>query len=74
VILEGDTEAGGLAENLYETLGAGAIAPKSCCLSVEYIPLTGLPCLASIGEDVPSPTGTSTLSEEKRRRGEGGIL
>jgi len=46
-------------------------------LSVGPIPLTVLPCLASVGEDVPSPTdtsyarmgeyprGSSTLSEEK---------
>ena len=56
---------------------------KSCFLSVEYISLIGLPCLASVGEDEPSlaetlraklegyPGGASILSEEKRRR-EGG--
>ena len=32
--------------------------PKSCCLSLEYVPLTGLPCLASVGEDVSSPVET----------------
>lgn len=26
-----------------------------CCLSMDLIPLTGLPCLASVREDVTSP-------------------
>ena len=26
--------------------------PKSCCLSVGYVLLAGLPCLATVGEDV----------------------
>jgi hypothetical protein len=30
----------------------------SACLSVDPIPLAGLPCLASVGEDVPSPAET----------------
>ena len=30
--------------------------PKSCCLYVGYILLVGLPCLASVGEKVPSFT------------------
>ena len=32
--------------------------PKSCCLSVGYILLAGLSCLASVGEDAPSPAKT----------------
>jgi len=32
--------------------------PKSCYLSVGYVLLAGLPCLASVGEDVPSPAET----------------
>ena len=28
--------------------------PKSCCLYVGYVLLAGLPCLASVGEEVPS--------------------
>jgi hypothetical protein len=28
--------------------------PKSCCLFMGYVLLAGLPCLASVGEDVPS--------------------
>jgi hypothetical protein len=34
------------------------IYPKSCCQSVGYVLLAGLPCLASVGEDVSSPTET----------------
>jgi hypothetical protein len=30
--------------------------PKSCCLPIGYVLLAGLPCLASVGEDVPSLT------------------
>ena len=50
---------------------------KSCCLYAGYIFLTGLPCLASVGEDAPSLKnllcqcqGLSwgpSLSEEKGR-------
>ena len=32
--------------------------PYSCCLSVEYVTLMELPCLASVGEDVPSSAET----------------
>ena len=51
--------------------------PKSCCLNVGYVLLARLPCLASVGEDVPSlevtcyatvgriPMGTGTCSEEE---------
>jgi hypothetical protein len=28
--------------------------PKGCCLSVGYVLLAGLPCLASVGEEAPS--------------------
>ena len=28
--------------------------PKSCCLYVGYVLVTGLPCLASVGEDASS--------------------
>ena len=28
--------------------------PKSCCLSVGYVLLAGLLCLASVGEEAPS--------------------
>ena len=31
---------------------------KSCCLSVGYVLLAGLPCLASVGENEPSLTET----------------
>ena len=32
--------------------------PKSCCLYVGYVLLAELPCLASVGEKVPSLTET----------------
>jgi hypothetical protein len=32
--------------------------PKSCCLSVVYVLLAGLPCLSPVGEDEPSLTET----------------
>jgi hypothetical protein len=32
--------------------------PKSSCLSVGYVLLAGLPCLASVGEDAPRLTET----------------
>ena len=53
--------------------------PWTCCLPVDPVPLTGLSCLASEEEDVPSlietwctrvgwyPVEASTLSEEKGR-------
>ena len=32
--------------------------PESCCLSVRYVLLAGLPCLASVREDMPNPAET----------------
>ena len=34
------------------------VFPGVFCLTLDPIPLTGLPCLASVGEDVPSPAVT----------------
>lgn len=59
------------------------VYPKSYCLHVGYDLLAGLPCLALVGKDVPSPAktwcagweiarGPPTLSEEKGR-GRGGV-
>jgi hypothetical protein len=36
--------------------GVGTV--PNTCLSVDPVSPTGLPCLASMGEDVPSPAGT----------------
>jgi hypothetical protein len=33
-------------------------SPQLCCLPVDPVPLTGLFCLASVREDVPSPAVT----------------
>ena len=50
---------------------------QTCCLFVGYIPLSVLPCVASVEEEVPSLTekcqgggykGSPTHSEEKRKR------
>ena len=35
---------------------------------MEYVPLTGLPCLASVGEDVPSSAVTSCARVEGMSR------
>ena len=40
-----------------EQIGAGAI-PKAVALSMGYVLLAGLPCLASVAEKVPSLTET----------------
>jgi hypothetical protein len=51
---------------------------QNCCLSVGYVLLAGLPCLASVGVDVPGmglPMEAHTQSEKGRtmeeRIGEG---
>lgn len=38
-----------------QTTGVGAIPESVACLLVDPILLTGLPCLTSVGEEVPSP-------------------
>ena len=38
--------------------GAGGAVPDSACPPVDPVPLTGPHCLASVGEDVPSPAVT----------------
>jgi hypothetical protein len=46
--------------------------PKSCCLSVEYVLLVGLLCLALVGKDVQSQGWWNTqenLTLAQRRRG-----
>jgi hypothetical protein len=55
------------------------------CLSVDPVSLTGLPCLPSVGADVPGPTEsggakvgyypgeTTPFSEEKGRMGVGAV-
>jgi hypothetical protein len=60
--------------------------PKSCCLSVGYVILAVLSCLALEVEEVPNsveiccvrvgriPKGGSTLSEEKERYNGGRVL
>ena len=47
----------GLHEGLEQLEREGGL-PQSCCLYVGYVLLAGLPCLASMGEDVPSLTET----------------
>lgn len=37
---------------------AGAVPESDTCLPVDPVPLNGLPCLASVEEDVPSPAST----------------
>ena len=39
-------------------LGLHESYSKSCCLYVGYVLLAGLPCLASVGEEVASLTET----------------
>ena len=41
---------------------AGAVFQSSSCLSVVPVPLNGLSCLASEGEDVPSPAETGSAT------------
>ena len=40
------------------TTGAGTVPEPVACLPVDPVPLNGLPCLASVGEDVPGPAVT----------------
>jgi hypothetical protein len=54
--------------------------PQNCCLSVGFVLLAGLPCLASVGEDMPSLTdsmcqgkGIPRKTIPLRLRGEGGM-
>lgn len=37
---------------------------KSCCLDMGYVLLAGLPCLASVGEEAPSPPSAPPLPLE----------
>lgn len=46
------------------TTGARAVPESVACLPVDPLPLTGLPCLASVGEDEPSPAVTWCWPEE----------
>jgi len=43
--------------------------PKSCCLSMGYVLLVGLLCLASVGEDAPGWRDTYEGPPSQRRRG-----
>ena len=58
--MKGHTQAGHISPCTYEQLGLhvgpnwNGCHPKSYYLYVEYILLAGLPCLASVAEDVPS--------------------
>ena len=49
--------------------GTGAVPESVACLSIDPVPLTGLPCLSSVGEDVPDPAVTSCARGGRTKRG-----
>lgn len=59
----------------------GEAVPESVtCLPVDPVPLNGLPCLASVGEDAPRPAGLDVCGVTPRvgiplhkGEGEGGM-